>query len=58
MYELMQMSGQEYVDLYAADVKVALRAGQPGPTHAARPDADLGRWLGRGVGRRDVGVRP
>jgi 1-acyl-sn-glycerol-3-phosphate acyltransferase len=23
VYELMQMSGQEYVDLYAADVKVA-----------------------------------
>ena len=23
VYELMQLSGQEYVDLYAADVKVA-----------------------------------
>ena len=30
MYELMQMSGQEYVDLYAADVKVALEGGAGG----------------------------
>jgi 1-acyl-sn-glycerol-3-phosphate acyltransferase len=27
MYELMQLSGQDYVDLYAADVKVALEGG-------------------------------
>jgi 1-acyl-sn-glycerol-3-phosphate acyltransferase len=43
MYELMQLSGQEYVDLYAADVKED--AGQPGdpPTPAARiPDTAAG----------------
>jgi 1-acyl-sn-glycerol-3-phosphate acyltransferase len=31
MYELMQLSGQEYVDLYAADVKEALEGGGPPP---------------------------
>jgi len=27
MYELMQLSGQEYVDLYAAKVKAQIAAG-------------------------------
>jgi 1-acyl-sn-glycerol-3-phosphate acyltransferase len=39
MYELMQLSGQEYVDLYAAKVKAersaALAATSPGPREAA-----------------------
>jgi 1-acyl-sn-glycerol-3-phosphate acyltransferase len=30
VYELMQLSGQEYVDLYAADVKVAQEGNQEG----------------------------
>lgn len=31
MYELMRMSGQEYVDLYAADVKEGKAADKPAP---------------------------
>jgi 1-acyl-sn-glycerol-3-phosphate acyltransferase len=33
IYELMQLSGQEYVDLYAADVKEG--TAQPAPPVAA-----------------------
>ena len=29
MYELMRLSGQEYVDLYAADVKESAKDGKP-----------------------------
>jgi 1-acyl-sn-glycerol-3-phosphate acyltransferase len=38
VYELMQLSGQEYVDLYAADVKDGTNDGKPAariPTAAA-----------------------
>jgi 1-acyl-sn-glycerol-3-phosphate acyltransferase len=35
MYELMRLSGQEYVDLYAADVKDKVDAG-PDASPAAR----------------------
>jgi len=45
MYELMQMSGQEYVDLYAADVKVALEGGaggSDGPPSARMPTSAAG----------------
>jgi len=39
MYELMQLSGQEYVDVYAAKVKADAAAGPagPGPTTPATP---------------------
>jgi 1-acyl-sn-glycerol-3-phosphate acyltransferase len=42
MYELMQLSGQEYVDVYAADMKeriAAAKRGRPLPPDAG-PDAD------------------
>ncbi|MHA3704515.1 lysophospholipid acyltransferase family protein [Jatrophihabitans sp. YIM 134969] len=44
MYELMQLSGQEYVDLYAAKVK-------------KETGADLGFGARRGVGHADAGHR-
>ncbi|MCW2514903.1 MAG: phospholipid/glycerol acyltransferase [Mycobacterium sp.] len=42
MYELMQLSGQEYVDLYAADVKEALESGAGGTPPARIPTAAAG----------------
>jgi 1-acyl-sn-glycerol-3-phosphate acyltransferase len=42
MYELMQLSGQEYVDLYAADVKEALEGGAGGTPPARIPTAAAG----------------
>jgi 1-acyl-sn-glycerol-3-phosphate acyltransferase len=41
MYELMMLSGQEYVDLYAAKVKAekARAAGEPAPPPGVAPDA-------------------
>ena len=36
MYELMQLSGQEYVDLYAADVKDGTEDGGTGGQPPAR----------------------
>jgi 1-acyl-sn-glycerol-3-phosphate acyltransferase len=42
MYELMQLSGQEYVDLYAADVKEALESGASGTPPARIPTAAAG----------------
>ena len=41
MYELMRLSGQEYVDLYAADVK----EGKPRRGQAAGPHARSRRGL-------------
>ncbi|MET0457348.1 MAG: lysophospholipid acyltransferase family protein [Mycobacterium sp.] len=41
MYELMQISGQEYVDLYAADVKTSAEA-DPGQPPARMPTAAAG----------------
>ncbi|WP_163800098.1 lysophospholipid acyltransferase family protein [Mycolicibacterium sediminis] len=41
VYELMQMSGQEYVDLYAADVKDALE-GKPAKPASRFPTAAAG----------------
>ena len=41
MYELMQLSGQEYVDLYAADVKVSAER-DPGQPPARLPTAAAG----------------
>jgi 1-acyl-sn-glycerol-3-phosphate acyltransferase len=35
MNEVMQLSGQEYVDAYASSVKAALRAGEPPPPSAS-----------------------
>ena len=45
MYELMQLSGQEYVDLYAADVKEGSKAeGAAKPsTRAPRASRRLAR---------------
>ena len=37
MYRLMELSGQEYVDVYAAKVKADARGGQAGPVDARRP---------------------
>ena len=42
MYELMQLSGQEYVDLYAADVKEALEGGSDGTPPSRMPTAAAG----------------
>ena len=62
MYELMQLSGQEYVDVYAADMKeriAAAKRGRPIPPDAG-PVAesavtDIGSDLGSDVGS-DVGL--
>lgn len=40
MYELMQLSGQEYVDVYAADMKERLAAAKKGRTIAAPGDPE------------------
>jgi 1-acyl-sn-glycerol-3-phosphate acyltransferase len=40
MYELMQLSGQEYVDVYAADMKERLAAAKKGRTSAKRGDPE------------------
>jgi 1-acyl-sn-glycerol-3-phosphate acyltransferase len=42
MYELMQLSGQEYVDLYAADVKVKAPSAAVGNPAARLPQAAAG----------------
>lgn len=42
MYELMQLSGQEYVDLYAADVKVSAEGNAGGKPSARIPTAAAG----------------
>jgi 1-acyl-sn-glycerol-3-phosphate acyltransferase len=42
MYELMQLSGQEYVDLYAAVVKEGGEQSSDGPPDARIPDAAAG----------------
>jgi 1-acyl-sn-glycerol-3-phosphate acyltransferase len=41
MYELMQMSGQEYVDLYAAKVKAAQGSPRAFGANAAHGKAEL-----------------
>jgi 1-acyl-sn-glycerol-3-phosphate acyltransferase len=41
MYELMRLSGREYVDLYAADVKEG-KAGKPAQPAARLPEAAAG----------------
>lgn len=48
MYELMQLSGQEYVDVYAADMKERLAAAKRGraPKPAALPDENEDRGAG------------
>lgn len=38
MYELMELSGQRYVDVYAQKVKDELAASRVGPQNAERPD--------------------
>jgi 1-acyl-sn-glycerol-3-phosphate acyltransferase len=40
MYELMQLSGQEYVDVYAADMKERLAAAKRGRTIAGPGDPE------------------
>jgi 1-acyl-sn-glycerol-3-phosphate acyltransferase len=42
MYELMQLADQEYVDLYAADVKVSAEGGSGGKPPARFPTAAAG----------------
>jgi 1-acyl-sn-glycerol-3-phosphate acyltransferase len=42
VYELMQLSGQEYVDLYAADVKESAVATTDGATDVRIPEAAAG----------------
>lgn len=39
MYELMRLSGQEYVDLYAADIKNSVEDGAASDTGAVKPPA-------------------
>ncbi|WP_299560197.1 1-acyl-sn-glycerol-3-phosphate acyltransferase [uncultured Mycolicibacterium sp.] len=41
MYELMRLSGQEYVDIYAADVKKELEAGASGQPAGHKPAARI-----------------
>jgi 1-acyl-sn-glycerol-3-phosphate acyltransferase len=51
MYQLMLLSGQEYVDVYAATMKARLASGAPAPSKEAEPSAPGGR-------PRPEGVRP
>ena len=56
MYELMRLSGQEYVDLYAADIK----EGKTNPPTAARrlqPDSSAGYGGAAPRDRRGVVAR-
>ncbi len=64
MYELMQLSGQEYVDLYAADLEAAGRTGQrPGRGHregrcrSASPRAAASAGRAPGAVARAAGTR-
>ena len=58
MYELMRLSGQEYVDLYAADVKEGAEtsppqssAGRPiRPEHGGRGLIAEGPWMSADAG--------
>ena len=43
MYRLMELSGQEYVDVYAATMKARLAAGASAPKAEAEPTAPGGR---------------
>jgi 1-acyl-sn-glycerol-3-phosphate acyltransferase len=43
MYNLMGLSGQEYVDVYAATMKARLAAGAPAPATESQPIAPGGR---------------
>jgi 1-acyl-sn-glycerol-3-phosphate acyltransferase len=43
MYQLMMLSGQEYVDVYAATMKARLAAGAPTPSSESEPAAPGGR---------------
>ena len=43
MYRLMELSGQEYVDVYAATMKARLAAGAPAPEAESEPVAPGGR---------------
>jgi 1-acyl-sn-glycerol-3-phosphate acyltransferase len=43
MYQLMLLSGQEYVDVYAATMKARLAAGAPAPSRESEPSAPGGR---------------
>jgi 1-acyl-sn-glycerol-3-phosphate acyltransferase len=43
MYNLMGLSGQEYVDVYAATMKARLAAGAPAPAAESQPIAPGGR---------------
>ncbi|MDR1427541.1 MAG: 1-acyl-sn-glycerol-3-phosphate acyltransferase [Bifidobacteriaceae bacterium] len=51
MYQLMLLSGQEYVDVYAATMKARLARGAPTPSRETEPAAPGGR-------PRPEGVRP
>ena len=42
MYELMRLSGQEYVDLYAADVKEGADTAIPAKPAARMPESAAG----------------
>ncbi|MCL2802810.1 MAG: 1-acyl-sn-glycerol-3-phosphate acyltransferase [Micrococcales bacterium] len=43
MYALMELSGQEYIDVYAATMKARLAAGAPAPEAESMPIAPGGR---------------
>ena len=61
MYELMRLSGQEYVDLYAADVKEGKRRRRPSRPRACprQPPAESARRHGScGAGTRGVDPGP
>jgi len=43
MYRIMELSGQQYVDVYAATMKARLAAGAPSPAAESEPAAPGGR---------------
>ncbi|MDR3107120.1 MAG: hypothetical protein LBU05_02825, partial [Bifidobacteriaceae bacterium] len=43
MFEIMRLSGQEYVDVYASTMKARLDSGAPAPA-SETPDAAPGSW--------------
>jgi 1-acyl-sn-glycerol-3-phosphate acyltransferase len=53
MYRLMTLSGQEYVDVYAATMKARLAAGVPAPEAEAGPMAPGGRPVPEDLDRPD-----
>ena len=57
MFEIRELSGQEYVDEYANKKKAASATPQPGPTEPFRPEVVAG-GTGNGNGERNGHARP